>query len=153
MRRPLILTLIFIAVFSLVSFDIAAAKKVKDDDRSEVIKTIEALAKAGMSRDLATIERLYSDDYFHTNADGSIMTKQDVLAFYKAAVGGTIESNKHDQYRVQVHGRMAVVSTRVVIKGRSQQGESFERTYRVTYVLNKLRGVWRVTASHASLIS
>lgn len=146
-RPRAFLVLLFILLSSMSS---SAARK---DNEREVLKTIDALAEAGMRRDLATIERLYSDDYFHTNADGSIMTKQDVLSFYRSASGGTIESNKHDEYRIQVHGAMAVVSVRVFIKGRTASGEAFARTYRVTYVLNKRRGLWQVTASHASLMT
>jgi ketosteroid isomerase-like protein len=149
--RPQILTLIIVVVFSFTLLPVADAKNVKDD-KSEVIRTIEVLAEAGINRDIATIDRLYSEDYFHTNADGSVMTKQQVIAFYKTASGGTIESSKHDEYRVQIHDKMAVASTRVTIKGKSQQGEPFTRTYRVTYALYKLRGVWQVTASHASMI-
>jgi ketosteroid isomerase-like protein len=141
----------FIILFILLSSVSSSAAR-KDDER-EVLKTIDALAEAGMKRDLATIERLYSDDYFHTNADGTIMTKRDVLSFYRNASGGTIESNKHDEDRIQVHGAMAVVSTRVAIKGRSAEGQAFALTYRVTYVLNKGRGSWQVTASHASLMT
>lgn len=142
---------LLILVFILLS-SISSSGAGKEDER-EVLKTIDALAEAGIKRDLATIERLYSDDYFHTNADGSIMTKQDVLGFYRSGSGGRIEANKHDEFRVQIHGAMAVVSTRVSIKGRSAQGEAFALTYRVTSVLNKRRGLWQVTASHASLMT
>lgn len=146
-RPQAFLILVFILLSSLSS---SAAKK---DDEREVLKTIAALAEAGIRRDLKTIERLYSADYFHTNADGSIMSRQDVLSVYSNAPRGTIESNRQDEYRVQVHGAMAVVSARVSIKGRTAGGEAFARTYRVTYVLNKLRGLWQVTASHASLMT
>lgn len=98
-----------------------------------------------------TIDRLYSDDYFHTNADGSVMTKAQVIAHYKSPSGVTVESSRHDEDRIQVDGNMAVLSCRVTLNGQDHEN-AFSRTYRVTYVLRRQHGLWQVVASHASFI-
>jgi len=118
----------------------------------EVIASLDALAEAGLKRDVATLDRLYSDDYFHTNTDGSIMTKQQVLAFYKAPPTAITESNGHDEDKVWVRGNVAFVNTRVTIKGRAGD-KPYERQYRVSYLFEKTKGEWRVVTSHASLMS
>src|SRR4051812_39815393 len=81
----------------------------------EVVAFLDALNEAGLKRDLAVLERLYADDYFHTNSDGSIMTKQQVLAFYKAPPTAVVESNGHDEIKVWVRGSVAFINTRVTI--------------------------------------
>jgi ketosteroid isomerase-like protein len=118
----------------------------------EVIAFFDVLTDAGLKRDVATLDRLYSDDYFHTNPDGSIMTKAQVLASYKAPLGAaTIDSDEHDEDRVIIRGNVAVLNTRVTIKGRFNS-EPYTRMYRITYVFEKKKGAWRAVMSHATLI-
>ena len=115
----------------------------------EVVAFLDVLSEAGLKRDVATLERLYSDDYFHTNSDGSIMTKQQVMDYYKAPPTVITDSTKHDEAKVWVHGNVAFVNTRVTVKGRSQ-GNPYERQYRVTYLFEKTKDGWRCVTSHAS---
>jgi ketosteroid isomerase-like protein len=117
----------------------------------EVIAFLDALTEAGLKRDVATLDRLYSANYFHTNPDGSIMTKQQVLASYKAPPTAVIEADRHDEERVWIRGSVAFVNTRVTIRGRFN-GNPYERQYRITYLFEKLKGGWRAVTSHATLI-
>lgn len=145
-----ILTLLVIASPSMASRKASIEQRPNSDER-EISSVIDSLADAGMKRNVAVIDRLYSDDFFHTNADGSIMTKAQVVASYKSPTGVTVESNRHDEDRIQVHRGMAVMSCRVTLTARVDE-LSATRTYRVTYVLRKAHGRWQVTASHASII-
>ena len=117
----------------------------------EVIAFLDALTEAGLKRDAATLDRLYADNYFHTNPDGSIMTKQQVLASYKAPTTAVIESSQHDEDKVWTGGNVAFVNTRVTIKGKFNDS-AFERQYRITYLFEKMKGRWRAVTSHATLI-
>jgi len=117
-----------------------------------VLTVIDALAEAGIKHDIVTIDCLYSDDYCHTNADGSVMTKAQVISHYKSPSGVTVESSRHDEDRIQVDGNMAVLSCRVTVSGREDE-QAFTRTYRVTYVLSRQHGRWQVVASHASIVT
>jgi ketosteroid isomerase-like protein len=151
MRALLTFALAFAASFS--AFGQRAKQAMGKDHTAEqkVLAVIHKLADAGIRRDVKTIARLYSDDYFHTNADGSIMTKAQVLASYRARPDVTAESNEHGQEKVQLDGDIAVVSSRVTYKGLFKD-QPFSRLYRVTYVLKQRRGRWQVIASHASLM-
>lgn len=118
---------------------------------AEVLACLDALTEAGIKRDVAAFERLYSDDFFHTNADGSMMTKSQVLASYKAPPSAVIESDRHDDERVWVRGDVGYVNTRVTIRGR-MNGQPYERQWRVSYLFEKTKGGWRAVTSHASMI-
>lgn len=117
----------------------------------EVIAFLDALTEAGLQRDVTALDRLYSDDYFHTNPDGSIMTKQQVLASYRVPPTAVIEADRHDEDRVWARGRVAFVNTRVTIRGRFD-GNPYERQYRITYLFEKTKAGWRAVTSHATLI-
>ena len=146
-----ILTLLVIASLSMASRKASIEQRPNSTDEREISSVIDSLADAGMKRNVVVIDRLYSDDFFHTNADGSIMTKAQVIASYKSPAGVTVESSRHDEDRIQVHRNMAVMSCRVTLNTRVDERSS-TRTYRVTYVLRKAHGRWQVTASHASII-
>ena len=118
---------------------------------AEVIAFLDRLTEAGFKRDVAEVDRVYADDYIHTNSDGSIMTKSQVLASYQAPASTVVESDRHDEDRVWVRGDVAYVNTRVTIKGRTNN-QPYERQWRVTYLFEKTKGVWRAVTSHASLI-
>lgn len=117
----------------------------------EVIAFLDSLTAAGLKRDVATLDRFYADNYFHTNPDGSIMTKEQVLASYKAPPTAVIESSQHNEDKVWVSGNVAFVNTRVTIKGKLKD-DSFERQYRITYLFEKVKGSWHAVTSHATLI-
>ncbi|HJQ22620.1 MAG TPA: nuclear transport factor 2 family protein [Blastocatellia bacterium] len=118
---------------------------------AEVLACLDALTEAGIKRDVAAFDRLYADDYFHTNADGSMMTKPQVLASYKAPPSAIIDSDRHDDDRVWVRGNVGYVNTRVTIRGR-MNGQPYERQWRVSYLFERTKGGWRAVNSHASLI-
>ena len=118
----------------------------------QVLAIVDQLTTAGVKRDVAALDKLYAQDYFHTNPDGTIMTKAEVLASYRTAPTATIDSDAHDQDRVQVHGNMAVVNSRVIIKGRLGE-QPFTRVYRVTHVLRRAAGRWLAANSHATLMT
>jgi ketosteroid isomerase-like protein len=127
------------------------AKKNQKSAEEEVLTVISILADAGKNNDVKTVERYYADGFLHTNADGSLMTKADVLAHYRSPSGVVVEVNDRDENKVKVYGDSAFVNTRVTYKGRMND-QPFSWLFRVTYMLTKLQGRWQVIASHASII-
>jgi len=97
------------------------------------------------------IGKLYSDDYFHTNPDGTVMDKAAVIASYRAPSEFQFTSSERQQQRVQIHDDCAVVNARLVLKGK-KGGEGFTSEYRITYVLHQFPDGWKVTNSHATLL-
>jgi len=116
-----------------------------------VVQVIDRLIEAGLKRDVQAIDRLYSPTFFHTNPNGTIMTKEQVLAIYKSPSVAHIDSSTHDEDRVVILGKTAIANNRAVIKGIAD-GKPFESKYRVTYILQRQHGRWLIVASHASLI-
>ncbi len=131
---------------------IARAANPAHGSEQQVLAVIDQLTSAGLKRDVAALDRLYAEDYFHTNADGSLMNKEDVMRSYREPPKVAIDASKHDDDRIQVHGDLVVVSSRITVTGRDGE-KPFTRYYRVTYVLRKDEGRWLVANSHASLLA
>lgn len=146
--KKILMALALVSVLPLFAF---GQTKVKQSAEKEVLSIIDNLIEAGLKRDVNVIDRLYSDDFFHTNPNGSIMTKEQVIALYKSAPTATIESSRHDEDKVRIYGKMAIVNNRATIKGMADN-QPFERLYRVTYFLRKKGKTWQIVASHSSLI-
>lgn len=105
-------------------------------DAANVAAVFEQLHHAGLKRDVATLEKLYAPEYVHTNADGSVMTRADVLASYRKP--GPAATAKHVGDVWQVDGNCALLTTRI---GR----------FRVTYRFEKRNGAWLAVESRAAL--
>jgi len=133
------------------AFVTGQSRNTQTKSAKEVIAFLDTLTEAGLKRDVAALDRLYAPDYFHTNPDGSLMTKEQVLASYKAPPTAVIESNRHDEDKVWIRGSVAFVNTRVIIKGRFND-QPYERQYRITYLFEKMKSGWRAVTSHATLI-
>jgi len=120
-------------------------------DQKEVLAALDELNEAGLKRDVSALDQLYSDEYFHTNPDGSLMTKAQVLQSYKVPAKGKIDCSRHDQDKVWMRDAFAFVNTRLTISG-SLNDQAYAREWRITYVFAKLNGRWRALTSHATLI-
>src|ERR1043165_837584 len=151
MRRSLIVIVLVLSVSPHAPGQGRGKTRSAVADERAVRAVIAALSDAGMRRDVAAIDRIYADEYFHTNADGSVMTKEQVLASYRAPARAAFDANEHTEDRVRLYGDAAVVSGTVTLKGRTND-QPFVRTWRVTYVLVRRSGRWQIVASHASIL-
>lgn len=74
-----------------------------EDVKDEILKVDEERNQALQKGDVATLERIYSDDLVYTNATGKILTKEQHLAELKARSLNFI-SFKHEDVQVTMHG-------------------------------------------------
>lgn len=110
---------------------------------------VEALTR----RDAAALERIMADNYMATNADGSVMTRAQILENMRgpAASGMAFQSITAEDGRVQVLGDTAIFTGRVVSRGQSQ-GQAFTSTERMTITYVRRDGRWQPVALHATRV-
>jgi ketosteroid isomerase-like protein len=90
--------------------------------------------------------------FFHTNPDGSIMTRAQVMESYRAPRQFTVSDEQMQDVRILVDGSdYAIVNARVILTGKRGE-DPFTSQYRVTYVLRKAGNTWKVLNSHSSLL-
>lgn len=138
---------LFLSLFLLLLL----ATSLLADDRADVLAVFDRVNAAGMKRDAKALDELYTGDYFHTNPDGSVMDRATVLKSYEQPTQFTFSDSQRDEERVQAHGDCAVMSLRLTLHGKRGE-DPFTSRYRVTYVLRKEKGRWKVANSHSSLL-
>jgi ketosteroid isomerase-like protein len=107
-RRILIVIFSVVAVLGIARYAVTATAgdaNLKD----EILKVEEERNQALQNSDVATLDRLYSDDVVYTNATGAYLTKSQHLADLKARTLN-FKSFKHSDVEVHVHGTTGVVS-------------------------------------------
>lgn len=112
----------------------------------EIRQMITKYRTAIMQRDIATLEKIWADDYVFVNAAGDMLTKTDRLMNVKSGAT-TLDSIKEEEnVTVRVHQNSAVVTSRVTLKGQ-YSGQSVSGEYRSTLVWVKGPGGWQLVSN------
>jgi len=146
MKRILLLTVVVLA-FSYLG--IAQAKGGKSTNVTDAIKKLEQQRnEAILKGDTATLDRLTSDDYTNTTAQGKIEKKADIMDGFKS---GKIkfESRELSDLDVRVYGNTAVVTGQVNQKA-TNNGVDTSGQSRFTRVYVKQNGRWVSVANQAT---
>lgn len=108
----------------------------------EVRRVERAWLDAYETHDSAAMQRILADDFSITHADGSIQSRDDVVASVRTPRPVPAPSFRTDEVLGRCYGQ-TVILTGWVIDGREHRSR-----YTDTYV--RLGGRWRVVASHLS---
>lgn len=112
-------------------------------DRGEVdelVKLEELRNQAVLHGDIATLDRMTSNDYTFITLRGEMRTKSEILDGFKSG-SFHYESREISDLRVHVYGNTAVVTSRSVQKG-TENGKDYSGDYRFTRVYVKQKGSW-----------
>lgn len=117
----------------------------KVSDEQQILALHEAGDKAMMNADLATLERIFADNYVQYNESGKAFTKQDVLDNFRS---GAIRypSIVSTSRRIRVFGDTAVVHGAELDEVETNGKRSSVR-YVYLDVLRRLGGEWKLVAS------
>jgi ketosteroid isomerase-like protein len=117
----------------------------------EVRQTIEKYRTALLQRDVATLEKIWADDYVFVNAFGEILTKAQRLANVKSGATKLESINKEEDIAVRVYQNSAVATSRVAIKGK-YGGQSTSGQYRSTHVWVKGPAGWQLVSNQLTAL-
>jgi Domain of unknown function (DUF4440) len=125
-------------------------KRMDDDYQLRDIQ--QQLARAWVERDRAFIERILAPEWSVTQANGSILSRANVLrsAFETEAL--RVKSMVIDDVTVGMFGTTAVVRGPTAATG-TDKDLAFDVRIRFTDVFLKRNGEWQAVASHASLLA
>ena len=147
MRRRFIAVLLAAGCAFAVAQGEGSKRETSNNER-EVRKLLDELRQAQMRHDLATLNRIYADDYTLTEDDGTLFKKQQRIA----ALGKLkFASSDVTNVRVRIYnGDAAVVNYTATVRFRVQPTGPF--TFQVTSVAVRTRGRWQLVAGHESFI-
>jgi ketosteroid isomerase-like protein len=118
----------------------------------EVRRTIEKYRTALLQKDAATLERIWADDYTFTNGAGETHSKAERLANLKSGATSLDSINEEEDMKVRVHGNVAVVTSRVTIKGQ-YSGKQTSGQYRSIHVWVKGAAGWQLVANQITPVA
>ena len=122
------------------------------DDEHQLRDIQQRLARAWVERDRASIERILAPEWSVTQANGSILSRANLVrtAFETEAL--RVTSMVVDDVTVGLFGTTAVVRGRTVAPG-TDKGLAINVRLRFTDVFLQRNGEWQAVSSHASLLA
>ena len=133
---------IVVLVFALSSVAVGQQFK-KGSIEEQLVALDKAWTAAELKGDKKAAGALVADDYVGTTQRGEIETK----AQYLAGVVPNSDMVKADDYKIAVHGNIAIMTHRATVEGvRNIQ-------FRSTHVWIKRGGKWLIIAHHGSQIT
>ena len=137
-----------VLVASIIPASLAIVAQHQDDER--LLKdTVQQLARAWIRHDRDFIESVLAPEWSVTQADGSLLTRSEVLGPFFDSV--QFDSNVIDDVTVALFGDTAIVRGRTAVSARVN-GQPISARIRFTDVFLRRNGRWQVIASHASPI-
>jgi ketosteroid isomerase-like protein len=111
---------------------------------------VDDFSAAAKSNDVAALDAMLAPDFLQITAAGAILTKEQRLATERAG-DIKIESSSQDEEVIRIYGDTAVVTARTTAKG-AVRGNRIDGQYRVTMVLIRKNGQWRIVTLHQTVI-
>jgi ketosteroid isomerase-like protein len=142
-RRMVAVALSILALF-MIAWRTARSAAPPENAKEEIIKVDDERNQALQKADIATLDRIYSDDLVYTNATGVILTKAQHLAELKGRSLNFV-SFKHEDVQVTMHGDagfLTGISKSVV----EYHGSVSHSQRRFLNVFMKKDGQWQVVA-------
>ncbi len=143
-RRRMVAVAFAILSFFAIAWRTARSAAPPENAKDEVLKVDEERNQALQKGDIATLDRIYSDDLVYANASGALLTKAQHLADLKAKTL-TFLSFKHEDVQATVHGDTGVVTgiSKSVVE---YQGSVSSSHRRFLNVFSKKDGHWLCVA-------
>jgi ketosteroid isomerase-like protein len=145
-----LVTAAFIALLGGVSASGAALHRVKGhDSKAQVEQLEEQWRVAQLNGDVATMDKLLSDDYIGISLNGQVNTKAQQLERTRTQRIALTRIDLSDM-KVKFVGSIAIVTSRAEIEGTSDS-TSIKGEYRYTRVYQRLpSGMWKITSFEAT---
>ena len=151
--KPLLLA----GLISFIALPLALSQTPSSADNKtaeqEVRQMIEQYRTALTKGDIATLERIWADDYTFINASGAVLTKAERLANQKSGATklGTIETDPDMKIRVY-GGDVAIAISRVTIKGQ-YSGKATSGQFQSSVVFAKTPTGWQLVCNQITPVT
>jgi ketosteroid isomerase-like protein len=120
-------------------------------DEQTVRRFVDDFSAAFSQNDAAALDRMTASDYTFVTPTGTIQNKEQRVAPIRS---GALKYDyaKYDEINVRIYGEMAIVTAHVTVKS-ELKGAPLNGQFRSTLTLLKVKGVWELVASQASVIN
>ena len=119
-------------------------------DREQIEELYRTYWQCMISKDIAGMDRIMTEDYELRHMTGLRQPKQD---FFRSVISGELNyySAKHDKIIVEVSGDTATMTGQSRVEAAVYGGGRNTWRLQGDFILRKEDGVWKLTASRASV--
>jgi ketosteroid isomerase-like protein len=128
-----------------------AQQPANSTSEQEVRQMIEKYRTAILQRDVATLEKIWADDYEFVNAAGDVLSKTERLSNIKSGATTLDSINEEENATVRVYQNSAVATSRVTLKGQ-YSGQPISGQYRSTLVWMKGPAGWQLVSNQLTAL-
>jgi ketosteroid isomerase-like protein len=150
-RRRTVAVVLSVLAFFAIAWRTARSAAPPENMTDEILKVDEERNLALQKGDVATLDRIYSDDLVYANASGALLTKAQHLAELKARTL-TFRSFIHEGVQVTVHGDTGILTgiSKSVVE---YQGAVSSSNRRFLNIFFKKDGRWQCVGHFETNIS
>jgi len=145
-----------VITMALMSFAFGQSTTQQESKNSKTEKEVRQMIgkyrTALLQRDIATLEKIWADDYVFVNASGEVLTKAQRLANAKSGATTLDSIREEENITVRVYENSAVATSRVTIKGQ-YSGQPTSGQYRSTHVWVKGSEGWQLVSNQLTALS
>ena len=153
MKRCIPHLVITMALMSFAFGQSTTQQESKDSKtEKEVRQMIGKYRTALLQRDIATLEKIWADDYVFVNASGDVLTKAQRLANAKSGATTLDSIREEENITVRVYENSAVATSRVTIKGQ-YSGQPTSGQYRSIRIWVKGPTGWQLVANQLTALA
>ena len=143
-RQRITALLVIFAAILAIGWRAALSAAPTENVTDEILKVDDERNQALQKGDIATLDRIYSDDLVYANATGALLTKAQHLAELKGR-GLNFRSFKHDDVKVVVHGDTGIL-TGISTSAVEYQGKVSSSPRRFLNIFVRKDGRWLCVA-------
>jgi len=145
-----IVRIVALAAFAIVPM-LAQAQAPADKNSKAVQEVIEfrnRYIEAEENRDMAYLDKIFSDDFFALNPQGQLLDKAHQLENLKRP-DRTLKVLNPRETKVRFYGNVAILTEHVTVDG-MDKGRPFGGEYRFLRVFAKQHGEWKVVLAQGA---
>lgn len=143
-------TLLGVATLAAVA-STAPAHAAKRNDVDDLIAIDKRMQRAFIDRDVATLEKIMTEDYVLVLPNGTERLRAPILADV-ASPDLVFEINESSEWEVRVHGDTAVLVALLHQKG-TNHGKPFDYVVKFSDTYAREHGAWRNVHAHSSRLA
>jgi ketosteroid isomerase-like protein len=142
----------FVALISAQQGQAAVKKHEKKHDTKKQVEALEEQWRtAQLAGDVATMDKMLSDDFIGISMSGQVNTKAQQLERVRTRKVVVSKVELSDM-KVKLVGTVAIVTSQAEVEG-TNEGGSVKGTYRYTRIYQRLsNGEWKITSFEATRI-
>ncbi len=148
----------FIVAATLMIIAVACANgQSKSNKNKSIEQTLMQLHRsedeAEAKKDVAALERIFSDDFVFIAANGAFYDKRKFLDEIKSDTeAAPVQTISYENFNTRVYGKTALVNYVLVVSGKDKDEKVYANRYRMSAVWVKQKGNWLMANIHSTRV-